>query len=410
MLELASTIHLIGAAQGLFLGFIQISRRKNRYANRLFSILIILISLFMLHKYFMLSGMFILAHVLRFIDLPSVFLFGPLIYLYTRSMTSGIHSFRKNDIIHGIPCLLCFLSMIIANILRPFHSDAIQNIRQNPHGKFGFAIMIIVCASAIIGLIYTIASWRILKKYSHDIKEFFSDIKRLNLFWLRVLIGFWFIFFVVVNITPVMVFNKVIYKELFIFVPIFFVIIIYISTFFALRHPDLFRGSMILQFEKDGTMKSLCWSEAREKYKRHSLNETNGKMHLKRLVSYMKQEKPYLDENLSLKDLAEKLKIPPHHLSIVINLHLKQNFYNFINFYRVEEVKERFAVSIDNNASILAIAFESGFNSKSTFNSIFKKFTGITPSEYRKKIAASQWNSEIFSSDLASEDDSNRDQ
>ena len=98
----------------------------------------------------------------------------------------------------------------------------------------------------------------------------------------------------------------------------------------------------------------------------------------------MEKEKPYLNADLSLPLLATKLQIPPHILSRLINEKFKLNFFDFINSYRVEEVKTKLNSSKFDSLSLLGIALESGFNSKSAFNRVFKKFTGLTPSEYKK--------------------------
>lgn len=86
---------------------------------------------------------------------------------------------------------------------------------------------------------------------------------------------------------------------------------------------------------------------------------------------------------LTLKDLASALDIYPHYITQVLNTVFNQNFYDFINNYRIEEVKERLRDSQYRNLTVLAIAYDCGFNSKSTFNRIFKQKTGLTPTQYR---------------------------
>jgi AraC-like DNA-binding protein len=89
-----------------------------------------------------------------------------------------------------------------------------------------------------------------------------------------------------------------------------------------------------------------------------------------------------------LKQLAEKINCQPHHLSQVINQLFGKNFYDFINTFRVEEVKERIKDENYRHLTLLAIAFDCGFNSKATFNSVFKKFSGISPSVYKKELTS----------------------
>jgi AraC-like DNA-binding protein len=112
-----------------------------------------------------------------------------------------------------------------------------------------------------------------------------------------------------------------------------------------------------------------------------------GKLQIIYSINLFKDEKPYLDCELTLGRLAETLNVSPHNLSEVINTKLKQNFYDLVNSYRVEEVKRKLQSPEFDMYSILGIAYESGFNSKTSFNTIFKKYVGQTPSAYKKMNA-----------------------
>jgi AraC-like DNA-binding protein len=103
----------------------------------------------------------------------------------------------------------------------------------------------------------------------------------------------------------------------------------------------------------------------------------------------MKEQKPFTDGELSLQKLAESLSIPPHHLSQIINERLGQTFSDFINSYRVEEAKQRLLDPRFKHLSLLGIAVDVGFNSKSSFNAVFKKHTNMTPSEFRASLVSS---------------------
>lgn len=108
---------------------------------------------------------------------------------------------------------------------------------------------------------------------------------------------------------------------------------------------------------------------------------------LEQLKGYMKHNKPYLDPELSLPVLAEELAVSSKYLSQIINSEFKQNFYHFINSYRVEECKLMLRDKNKSHMNVLQIAYEAGFNSKNTFNTAFKRETGITPSEFKKKTS-----------------------
>lgn len=132
-------------------------------------------------------------------------------------------------------------------------------------------------------------------------------------------------------------------------------------------------------------LKTLKKEKKKKKYKGSRLTTTQSKAYLSRLIRFMEQEKPFLEEDLTLKDLAERTGIPLRDLSRIVNEKLHKNFNDFINFYRVEEAKQLLLLQGEKEMSILDIAFEVGFNSKSSFNSIFKKQTGMTPSLFKKK-------------------------
>ena len=105
-----------------------------------------------------------------------------------------------------------------------------------------------------------------------------------------------------------------------------------------------------------------------------------------KLVAHMAEKKPYLYPELSLSTLAKDMNMSRSQLSQLINDGIGENFYDFINKHRVEEVKKLMTDPEMTNFSLLGIAFEAGFKSKSTFNLIFKRFTGLTPTEYRKNL------------------------
>jgi AraC-like DNA-binding protein len=122
------------------------------------------------------------------------------------------------------------------------------------------------------------------------------------------------------------------------------------------------------------------------RYRRSSLGGEQSRAILKRLLEFMDEEKPYLDGKISLARVADHLDVSSNHLSQVINENLDKNFHDFINGYRVDMVKRRLSEPSDSRPNILAIAYDAGFSSKSSFNEVFKKNTKLTPTQYRKKL------------------------
>jgi AraC-like DNA-binding protein len=124
--------------------------------------------------------------------------------------------------------------------------------------------------------------------------------------------------------------------------------------------------------------------EEKSKYAQSKLTKHESEKHVEQLLQFMKKSKPYLEPSLSLTELAENLDIHPRYLSQEINDTLNQNFYDFVNSYRVEEAKKFFSDPVTRKKTVLEILYEVGFNSKSVFNNAFKKQTGITPTQFKK--------------------------
>ncbi|MFY0252536.1 helix-turn-helix domain-containing protein [Chitinophaga sp. 30R24] len=120
-------------------------------------------------------------------------------------------------------------------------------------------------------------------------------------------------------------------------------------------------------------------------YKKSALDEQMMDTYEASIKIFMEKSKIYLEPEISLEDLSERAKIPKHHITQLLNERLNKNFYTFINEYRIQEAVAKLNdPSLDIN--ILSLAYNCGFNSKSSFNNYFKKITGLTPSLYRKKV------------------------
>ena len=105
------------------------------------------------------------------------------------------------------------------------------------------------------------------------------------------------------------------------------------------------------------------------------------------LENAMRTEKMFLQTNLSLQELSNNVKIPQHHITQTLNIYKRQNFYDYVNAYRVEAFIKNLKNGDADNFSLLGIAFDSGFNSKSSFNRVFKNTTGKSPSEFKKSVS-----------------------
>ena len=125
--------------------------------------------------------------------------------------------------------------------------------------------------------------------------------------------------------------------------------------------------------------------ETTKRYQKSGIDETDLSLYEEKILKHIKKNKPYLDAELSLEDLAKQTGIPKHHVTQTLNDKMEKSFYQFINEYRIEEAKCKLKNEKE-EVSMLSLAFDVGFNSKSSFNNNFKKLTGHTPSSYRKAI------------------------
>ena len=112
---------------------------------------------------------------------------------------------------------------------------------------------------------------------------------------------------------------------------------------------------------------------------------SEDKLAINRLKSHMETEKPFLDDSLSIYDLASQVGMPARDLSILINHKLNRHFFDFVNGYRIELAKEMLGDPARKKLTVLEILYHVGFNSKSSFNTVFRKQTGLTPTEYRNR-------------------------
>lgn len=172
-----------------------------------------------------------------------------------------------------------------------------------------------------------------------------------------------------------------------------FLFFVLLFSFFALRQTAIYPQHVApdetaTPSTEQGTEDPDNGSGTASRYERSGLRPEQAEEHLNALLKYMREEKPYLDGDVTIHDLARHLGLARHHLTQVLNENLGKNFYQFINEYRVEEACELIRNDHEKELTLLAVAFRSGFNTKSAFNSIFKRFTGLSPSEYRERETA----------------------
>jgi len=236
---------------------------------------------------------------------------------------------------------------------------------------------------------YSVATFLIIHRHQMHLKDYLSySSSKYTLQWL---IGLSVVFY----ISYILVFIFGLIDILINFMPfdpyelsfIGLTVFAFLYGFFGFYQPDIFTE---LEGKQGKQAAAGNTGNTSPKYQRSGLKKKDIEIYKKKIINYMSDEKPYLDRELSISQLADKLSIPRHFVTEVINNHLGKNFYNLVNEYRVEEVKRRLSDPKYKNLTILAIAYDSGFNSKSAFNTIFKDLTGQTPSQYMNEVKSNQ--------------------
>jgi AraC-like DNA-binding protein len=300
------------------------------------------------------------------------FLFGPLLYLYTHAVTSRDFHFSIKDTLHLLPFVFVFCMTLVLYQFQPYEVK-LKLLKTGLYDITSFTIYFI-CLQAIT-LSYLSKAFQLARRKNKKLKLYFSSLEKINFEWLKLVVTAFLVMWIVDIIALVMYFlgiSTITSTELLYFISLF------INFIFANL---LILKNLKLPSTEDTSEKEI----GRHKYENSRLTEQEKSDILFRLENLMKGEKLYLNSSLNLGETAEHLNIAPRYLSQVINELKEQNFYDYVNSYRIDEAKKFLGDSKHENDKILAILGECGFNSKSAFNTMFKKVTGITPSEYRKR-------------------------
>jgi AraC-like DNA-binding protein len=305
-------------------------------------------------------------------------LHGPFLYLYIHSLINNEHKFNVNYFLHFAPFILFNFYLIVVSFLPETSGNIrLDHVESEIGAPWLFNLFLIV--TALSGPVYFILSINLFKKLDINIFNNFSTIENINLDWLRKLVYtfavVWTVLMAIATIHHVFhLFSWIFCADgLSLSISGFIILIGY----FGLKQKEIFSGYDKNQFITEGSA---------TKYEGSGLKESDALQYAERLKNFMDTERPYLNPDLNLPQLAKDLDIPSHQLSQVINKNIGLNFFDFINSYRVEEIKAKISNPEYNKLSMLGIAFESGFNSKSAFNRVFKNLSGETPTQYKKRV------------------------
>ncbi|MFW8591967.1 helix-turn-helix domain-containing protein [Glaciecola sp. 2405UD65-10] len=296
----------------------------------------------------------------------------PLLLLYIKSLVNKNYKLKKTDALYFIPFVLyaTYFSFDWLALESASKLDALQNgdIATTP-----LLDRIIYFFRECFRFSISVLCYLELQKYQKNIKNEFAELESVDLTWLKVLV----IGFLVVHINAIFVsigiimsyeLGIVVDHELLGLTSNYAVLLLITSLiFFSAGNSRIFQG----------IDKELATNECK-------LPDSFEPEKINKIETYLVQNKPYLSHLLTLDNLASQLGIGARSLSSIINKHFGKNFFEFINYYRIEESKRLLILEENKSVTMLEIMDKAGFNSKATFNTFFKKLVGKTPTQFRK--------------------------
>lgn len=346
-----------GIGIAIFIEFLLISKKKKSGSDKILTVwmFVILVHLFLFYLQF--TGN---ANEFPFalgLEHPLPLLHGIFLYLYASSLTNQLPSRRWVLALHFVP-----ISAMYAYLTTFFVLPAEQKIEVYRNQGAGYEVFMLLKSYAIAcsGISYVAWSALLLRRHAANIRDQFSDLGKVSLRWLQILtFGLGAIWLLVLFSDDTLIYVGV-------------VVFVFVIGFFGVKQADIFFEGRLVS--DDGGK--------REKYQKSGLTEeASGELH-QELQRLMADGALYKNSELSINDLASKLGIHPNRLSQVINQKEQKNFYDFVNMYRVEEFKRLITLQKNRQFTLLSLAYDCGFSSKTSFNRRFKKATGLTPSEY----------------------------
>ena len=379
-LDWLAVINLLGVVQGLFLSVVFFTvKRGNQTANHLLGLLLLVLAFIVFEIFLGYTGYIQYVPVLVNLEEPAAFLIGPLTYFYTLALLKPDFRFRwKKHGVHLIPCLLQFIGRMpfylqsnaykLQDTAYSFHQPVAQwipakKILYFPEYPFLVSFWLDVVILTFI-ISYQLYSFWLIQQHVKKRQESLWNASDLSLRWLIRILALFSVFLLIITFFSLTSEDDT--GDIYIASSYSF--ILYSISFYLITHLQASAG------EKD----------QRKKYERSVLDRAMTADIQQKLENCIHTEKPYLNSELTMPLLADQLKVSVHHLSQVINEQYGLNFSDFINQHRIEEMKTKLTDTRYHHLKIEHIAFDTGFNSKSTFQAAFKKFTGRTPSEYRK--------------------------
>lgn len=388
-INLTNLLFLAASAQGVFLGVLILHKYRRLLANRFLAVLLFLHAGLLLHM--SLQNMAVLDTRPRLVmmTIGVAFLIGPLHFLYTRFLTRPGVSPTWRVMWHFVPFLV--YELLVVAFYQPDTGLATAGVTPDQKAawfhNFGFYHLAVMLQYGA----YLAQTQRVLKRYGQRLPLVFSTLDRVKLTWLRNIT--WLAVFVigVYSVEFFLLLMDIGTGEYFVYSSLLLAINVYAMGYLGLFNSEVLASSAVRETLQvtpeiiDAEPAPTGEGDQPAKYGKSGLSADDLELYQQKLLQLMAAQAPYTESNLTLDLLAGMVGLSPHNLSEVINRGLGLNFFDFVNGYRVQEVQKSLVDREKAHLTVLALALEAGFASKSSFNAIFKKHTGLTPTAWRKE-------------------------
>jgi len=364
-------IYTIGIIISAFLAILLLTKRDKTIADKTLFIWLCITTLHLTIFAINSSGEYRGFPYLLGWEIPLPLVHGPFLFLYATAFTASTKTVYK--LLHFIPFVLAVL--LISPFLALGYQDKIL-VYQNGGTSFQTETVTIFIASLISGIVYCLLTLRVLFLHKRSIKDRFSYTEKINLQWLfNLTAGLSCIWVIAIFATDKYIFISVVLYVLFI-------------GYFGIKQVGIFTNPLPKTVPsvpaEDGEITAAETLFQDSKYEKSLLPDQQIESIYLELLHLMVEEKLFLTPGLTLSMLSQRLAVHPNTLSQVINRRVQKNFFDYINTLRVEEFKARVAKVENQQFTLLSLAYDCGFNSKTSFNRNFKSITGQSPSAYLK--------------------------
>lgn len=349
-----------GVFIAFFSSFLILGKQKKRTQDFLLAIWFLIIGIHLVFFIIFRADGFLKYSYLIGFELLLPFMHGPMLYLYIVSVT-GRKISKKNWLLSGSSVFIVYILLFQFLTLSPQNRVMVYLNNGKGYELLSDIIKILMMFS---GVFYVTLSFLTVRKYKKRISEHYSNTEKINLNWVYYLIfGIAFIWIAVIIRNNILIFSMV-------------VLFILVAAYFGISRVGILDLPVII-VEKDSDHEVV-------KYQKNSPGNDVIQDVYRKLIERMEDEKLYKDPELNLNHVAQLLQVHPNILSQTINSIENKNFYDYINRQRIEEFKKLAVLPENQKYTILSLAFESGFNSKTSFNRNFKKYMECSPREFLK--------------------------